>query len=218
MEGIACHPKHGPIVHRLGAKAAVESDGGLVPVENRPFQSSAVALDRELGEVDEQLPADPAAPPRRFHEKILEVQAALADKRREILKEQREAGGLRARFGNHDLGARRGAEQRVAQARFGRGDFVGEPLVVGEATNQFENERHVALGGGSNRQFHSDHTINHSERQNVYSLASCASRLPRRSNTMDTKDTRQLNSYYLGVLCVLGVDSAPRPESRIELT
>ena len=52
--------------------------------ETAPLESPAVALDREAGEVDEELAARTLPAPLRLDEQILEVNAVLADERRKL--------------------------------------------------------------------------------------------------------------------------------------
>src|SRR5262245_55338676 len=106
MQGIPGEAEHGPIAHRLGAKAAIEADRRFVPVQNCPLESAAVALDRQPREVTEELAADAFAAPLRLDEEILEVNAVLADEGREVVKEQREAGRFAAGLRDDHLGAR----------------------------------------------------------------------------------------------------------------
>src|SRR5205814_3844737 len=83
---VAGEAEDAPLIQRLRPEAPVESDRGLVPVQDRPFHAPAVALDRHLREIDEQRAADAAAAPLGYDEEILEIQAAPAQKRRMVVK------------------------------------------------------------------------------------------------------------------------------------
>src|SRR5690606_38105488 len=61
-------PEGGPVVERHGAERLVESDGGFIPVEHRPFESAALALQRDRGQPFEQGAADSGAAGLRQHE------------------------------------------------------------------------------------------------------------------------------------------------------
>src|SRR3970040_3036581 len=64
-EGVTRQAAHPPALHEPGAQTLVEPEGGLVPVEHRPFHAAAAALDRDRGHTGEQLPADTAPAPFR---------------------------------------------------------------------------------------------------------------------------------------------------------
>ncbi len=52
---------HGPLTHRHRAEALVELDRALIPIEHRPFEPTAVALDRDSRQTTQQLLAVAAA-------------------------------------------------------------------------------------------------------------------------------------------------------------
>src|SRR4051812_4851366 len=54
LERVAGDAVDAPLIHRQRAEAAVEADGGLIPVQDGPFDAAAVALDRDLGDAREQ--------------------------------------------------------------------------------------------------------------------------------------------------------------------
>src|SRR5580658_6869312 len=106
-----------PLAVRAGAKAAVEGDRGLVPVEHRPFEPTAAPSARRLREISEQALAGAEAPGPRPHVQILEVVSRLAEQRREVVEEEREPYGLVLETGEGDLGVGSGAEERRMQVR-----------------------------------------------------------------------------------------------------
>src|SRR6185436_20841543 len=53
-ERVAAQAMHGPLIHRHGAEALVEIDSAHVPVEHRPLQPAAAALQRQAREVPQQ--------------------------------------------------------------------------------------------------------------------------------------------------------------------
>ena len=50
MQGFIGEAEDGPFLLGFGAKRFIELDGGGVPIEYRPFQAGAAALDGEAGE------------------------------------------------------------------------------------------------------------------------------------------------------------------------
>ena len=94
-----------------------------------------------------QRPAAPAAAELRQDEQILEIKARFADKRRIVVKEQREPRRLLTEVTENHLRRRTRTEKRLAQSLLGGRDLVGEPLVFGEAPNELQDQRNVALGG-----------------------------------------------------------------------
>src|SRR2546427_6719758 len=83
LERIPGEPVRGPLIERDGSQAPVEPDRGLVPVEHRPLEPRASALESRARQPCEQALAD--AEPARFgsHVEVLEVDAGLADEGRE---------------------------------------------------------------------------------------------------------------------------------------
>src|SRR3546814_16699243 len=47
------------IGHQFGTHPGIERLGGLVPVEHRPFEAAAAAIERDAGEMAQQRGADP---------------------------------------------------------------------------------------------------------------------------------------------------------------
>src|SRR5262245_52372930 len=108
---LAAYAMHGPLAHRHRAEALVEIDRAHVPVEDRPLQPAAVALDREACEVPQQRFAAALAAKLLPDVQILEIDAGLRQEGREVVEEQGEAGDLLAHPRDHDLGARARTEQ-----------------------------------------------------------------------------------------------------------
>jgi len=94
LQRIAGDAEDPPRVHLLRAELLVEADRRLVPVEDRPLEPPAAALDGERREMLQQRLAIAATAILGRDEEILEVEAGLAEKRRVVLKEEREAGRL----------------------------------------------------------------------------------------------------------------------------
>src|SRR5687768_1398995 len=153
LEGIARQPIHGPVAHRPGAQALVEADGGFVPVEHPPLETTALALDRQLRQAPHERPPNAAAAMRREDEQILEVETALAEEGRVVVKEEREPRRVTANLGDQDLRGRPLAEQRDAQVHLCCHGFIRQPLVFGEPADEGENEREIGDRGEANTKF-----------------------------------------------------------------
>ena len=81
QERIAFEALNGPFVHWLRTDGTVDAQCHLVPVQHRPLHTGAAALDGQLGEGREQLPAQPASAELLADEKVLEIEAWTAAKR-----------------------------------------------------------------------------------------------------------------------------------------
>src|ERR1700723_1795522 len=75
-ERVARQPLDGPLVHADGADGAVEADGGLVPVEDRPLEPAIAALGAHLRQPRQERLAVAAASLVLPHVQVLEVDAA----------------------------------------------------------------------------------------------------------------------------------------------
>ena len=73
----------GLLVHRDGSGAAVGGLRQLVPVQDRPLEPSAAAVDRDAGEVHEESPSVAVSAVRRADVEILQVQAGARQEGRE---------------------------------------------------------------------------------------------------------------------------------------
>src|SRR5262245_30438523 len=97
----AADPIERPLIHRHRAERLVEVDRTDIPAEHGPLEATAAALDGDVGEMPQQRLAAAAATKRGSHEQILEVQARLAEKGREVVEEEREARDIGAATGDH---------------------------------------------------------------------------------------------------------------------
>src|SRR5690348_15041204 len=73
VQRLAGEPEGGPPVHGAGTKAAVEIDGGLVPVQHAPFHARVAVLHGDGGKVLQQGLAMPLAPCFRADVKVFQV-------------------------------------------------------------------------------------------------------------------------------------------------
>ena len=127
-------------MERLCARGTIDAQREIIPIEHCPLHPSAVALDRDLRQPNQQLSSESPPAPRRQHEQVLEIEATPAHKRREVVEEQREPDWRIAHVSDERLRDRVRAEQAVAQVGFRRDRFVAEALVIGELSNQVEKE------------------------------------------------------------------------------
>jgi hypothetical protein len=58
IEGIARESIDGPSVHRDRADRPVETDRGLVPIQDRPFHPAGASRDGHAGDMREERPSD----------------------------------------------------------------------------------------------------------------------------------------------------------------
>ena len=112
-----------------GPQGPVEADRGLVPVEHRPLQPAAAALDGQPGQHGQQRLADPPAAVLGLDEDVFEVEPRLAAERRERREPECEADRLAVHLGDRRLGRGPGAEEVPAEV-VGRGLRVLFQLLV----------------------------------------------------------------------------------------
>src|ERR1700733_2590092 len=114
-QGVAGEPLHGPFVHAGGSDGAVEADGGLVPVEDRPFEAAVAPLRASLGEGLQQRPAVAVAPFGLTDEKVLEVDAVAPGPRGVVQEPDRDRDDLPAFLDHVREHGRRRLEEGLAQ-------------------------------------------------------------------------------------------------------
>src|SRR5450759_2448149 len=83
LEGRAGHTADPPFGKDLCAEQLIEPDRRRIPIQYRPFEPPATALDRKPRKVDQEGTPVTAAAKGRPHKQILEIQAAAAKKGRE---------------------------------------------------------------------------------------------------------------------------------------
>ena len=104
--------------------------------------------------MDEQALSHAMTPPFGFHEQVLQIETTPAEERREIVKEQRKAGGFAAGKRNHHFRIRPRPEQRVAEPGLGGDHLVRQLLVVAKRLDELQHERNVGGRRGANRDVH----------------------------------------------------------------
>src|SRR5262249_32936311 len=90
LDCLARHAKDCPLRHRHGAELFVELNSRIIPVEDSPFETAALSLASNLGQLDEHRSAKTLAAHLRFHEKVFQIEAGPTEKRREIVEENGE--------------------------------------------------------------------------------------------------------------------------------
>src|SRR6185437_7704722 len=86
VQSWAAKPKDGPVLHWSGIQLPVEINGGLIPIQNRPFNPCVFTLLCEPGEMREQRFADALAAKHRKDKEVLQINTGAADKSRETEK------------------------------------------------------------------------------------------------------------------------------------
>jgi hypothetical protein len=151
---VAGQPERRPFIHRLRADLFVKIDRKLVPVEDGPVDTTAIALDRDSREGSEQSETNSVLSRGGADEQILQINPALAEPGGIVMKEKREAGGLVAEVGDQDLGSGSLSEQSIREILFSdrRLDGAGA-LVIGELEDELTDERYVFPGCGNDSSF-----------------------------------------------------------------
>src|SRR5205085_5794035 len=100
----ASHSKYLPLLHRNRAKIFVELNSRLIPIQDGPFESPAVALARNPGQRNEHRPSESFTAHFRNDEQVFEIQARPAEKCRKIVEEYSECDRFIAEVTEQDLG------------------------------------------------------------------------------------------------------------------
>ena len=162
-EGGAGEETGGPIGFAFSADGFVESDGGLVPIEDGPLHTTAAVAVGEVGEVEDERFAEALTAEFRADEKVFEIKTWLGEEGGVVEKIEGEAGGCRrgrCRVGvgvNEKALSHRatiGGEEGSAEGFLSSDDFMGEFFVVSEAADEIEDERNVGGGGGADERRH----------------------------------------------------------------
>src|SRR5262249_24428344 len=128
--------KDPPVVHRDRAERSVKVDRRLVPVQHRPLEATAAALDRNSRQLAQHRPPVTVVPMRRSDEEIFQVDSGTTQKGREVVEVEREADGSSVLLSDQCLGSRVRAKQMALKLGLLEGDLVREPFVLGEISNQ----------------------------------------------------------------------------------
>src|SRR6266508_2037542 len=98
--------------------------------------------------------ADAVASMLRLDEEVLQVDAGLGEKRREVVKEKGEARGLALVLGDQGLRVGPLSEQGLGDLLLGRGDLVLQPFEARELADELGDQRHVRALAGPDPQGH----------------------------------------------------------------
>src|SRR5258708_35692438 len=142
-----------PLIIADGSERSIERDTWSVPVQDGPFDPAAVVFDGESRQSGKQRLSVASPALLGAHEDVFEVNPRLAQKRRIVVKVQREPNNLATFFGEQYLGIFFKPEEMHSKAVLVEADLVGEVLVLCQPANSFGNCPHVIRGRGSN-QFH----------------------------------------------------------------
>jgi hypothetical protein len=123
----------------------VKADGGFIPIQNRPLQSSATPLDSNGGQPLEQAAANAVTARLRPDVQILQIDPRPAEDRGEVVKEQGKTHRPSLAGCDDHLGVRPWAKQRPAQAFLVSHDLVLEMLVVRELTDELQYQGDIGL-------------------------------------------------------------------------
>ncbi len=69
----------GPFAQRLRAELSVESQRRLIPVQNRPFHSSAIARERDTRKLGKKPLANASAAVFRLYEEVFKIETGLPE-------------------------------------------------------------------------------------------------------------------------------------------
>src|SRR3954454_6629176 len=139
----------GPVVQGDRCHRFVESNRGFIPVERGPFEATAAPFVRDARDVQEQRPPIAFAPMLGPYENILQPQSTLAEKCREVMKEDGEADCNLALEGQERFCTRPRSKQCFLQGCFCRGNEMRQALVFSESMNQIEQRGGVVDQGRS---------------------------------------------------------------------
>jgi len=136
-----------------GAEGLVEVDGGLVPVEDRPFVAWAAFGYGDGGDAGEESFADSLAAMLGSDVDVFKVDAGVAAPGGVVVEVEGEACGdgcvSVGQVGDEAVEALGFAEAVAEEVGFGGVDGVGFALVGGEVADEGEDLRDVGRGGGA---------------------------------------------------------------------
>src|SRR5579862_8489661 len=137
----------GPFLKRICAQSAIKLDGRCVPIEHCPLQPSIAPFHGDLRQSRQESFADSFTPMSRLYEKVFQIEAGLAEKRREVSKIESEASRLFVPICQQHLGHRIRAEDVFANVFFGGHYQMGKLLILRQLLNEAQDHRSVALCG-----------------------------------------------------------------------
>jgi hypothetical protein len=151
---VSGHANDPPIGQHGRAHRFVKLDRWRIPIEHTPFEATAVALDRNLCEMNEQRFAVTLAATLGLHEQVLEIKTFATEKRRKVMKKEREADRHFAFSSDDAFDARVHTEKLALEIHFRAHHQVLELFVHSKRANKFDDGGEVVAGGGFNRETH----------------------------------------------------------------
>jgi hypothetical protein len=139
LERFVVDPVDGPFRQWSGPQGFVESDCRGIPVENGPFEPTALAIRSDPGDRGKQGFADTSAPKLGLDEKIFEVKPWLTAKRGKGMEEEGKADGDSVQLSDDCLSVPARAEQMPAEIIAGCLRLVFQLLVDRQLTNEVRN-------------------------------------------------------------------------------
>src|SRR5207249_3015031 len=82
--------EYGPLIHRFCTESAIKLDRRFVPIEHRPFHSTAAAITGDPGKIDKQSAPVTPATLLRLHEQVFEIKPGPTKPGGKIVKENGE--------------------------------------------------------------------------------------------------------------------------------
>lgn len=138
-----------PALDMLRAETQIEIDRKLVPFQDLPLHSAAIARDRYFRECREKGVSDAFTARLRDYEKVFEIEAALAEECRVVVVEEGKADRNIAVVSDEHLRGGISREQCATDTFLSDDTGFLQPLVFRETTDKRYDERNVALGGGN---------------------------------------------------------------------
>src|SRR6202521_4376114 len=134
----------GPFGVRPRPQALVETDRFAVPVEHRPFEPAALALDRQPSQLLEERAPDTAAAMLRRHEQVFQVNPRLAQEGQKFVKKEGNPDGRAIHFSDQRLRVVvRCPEEVGREPLLGHRDLVLQLFIARESADQLSDERNV---------------------------------------------------------------------------
>src|ERR1700674_3760057 len=161
----------GPLGVGPCTEALVETDRVAVPVEHRPFEPAAVALDRQARQLFEKRAPDTPAAMLRHYEQVFQVNPGLRQEGREVVKEEGKRHGRAIHFSDQRLRIAVRSEEVGRQPLLRHRDLVLQLFVTRQAADQLGDDGNVRWGARPDGQRH----LGRSRSRNTRRIAPCVS-------------------------------------------
>src|SRR5882757_4736261 len=131
----------------------VEVDGGLVPVEDAPFEARATLGDSNGGDARKQRFANALAAKDRTDEEVFEIDARVASPGGVAVEVEGKACGCAVVLGHEAMETAGLGEAVAVKVGLGGEDGVGLALILGQLADEGENLGDVVRSGGADIEF-----------------------------------------------------------------